>query len=419
MTNHPLKTLIADYSLLNELAENFGTPLYVYSSERLSTNLNRLNQALADNFDRYHICYAVKANSNPHLLKLLHRTLPAIGSDCASPGEIYAARLAGIDPAHSIYTGNYESNEDLKYALENGISINLDDSTSLARLARIGLPGRISFRLNPGFGRGMFPHITTGGEKAKFGVPRDKIAAVYQQAVEMGIHRFGLQCMTGSGVLDPDYFTELLTAILEAAREVEAVTGKTMEYISIGGGIGIPYRDEESPIPIDQLMSSLAKIFFSYYNRNDDNCPALWLEPGKYIIGDAGFILSRVTGLKNSYRKFVGLDAGMETILRPSLYSAYHRFLKVGYPDDEPAGKVDFTGRICENTDRQAIDRPFPAVEEGDLVAIMDAGAYGFAMASQYNSRPRPAEILLTNGQAKVIRRREDLADIYRNCDLE
>ncbi len=418
MTNHPLHNLIADSQLMENLAGKYGTPAYLYSKERLVANLNRLNNALVNHFDKYHICYAVKANSNPNLIGIMHNTLPAMGADCASPGEIHAAELAGIKPTDCIYTGNYESMADLEYALESGICINLDDISSLERLAKLKLPERLSFRLNPGFGRGAFPQITTGGDKAKFGVPRKQIVAAYRRAQELGVKRFGLQCMTGSGVQDKDYFPELLSAIIEAAIEIEKELKIRMEYISIGGGIGFPYHDDDIPYDIDRLMARLSKILYDRYDRSADDCPALWLEPGKYIIGDCGFILTRVTGIKKSYRTFIGLEAGMETILRPALYDAYHRFLKVGAPDAEATQTVDFTGRICENTDLQAIDRPFPEVEENDLVAIMDAGAYGFVMALQYNSRPRPAEVLISASVSQLIRRRETIEDIYAKCDI-
>jgi len=418
MTNHPLKELIADKAQLTALADVYDTPAYIYSNQRLQANLERLDTALKNNFDKYHICYAIKANSNPNLIAALKSQLPSLGGDCTSPGEIEAARLAGINPRDCIYTGNYESPADLQYALDSRICINLDDISSLDRLARIRLPERLSFRLNPGFGKGMFAQINTGGEKAKFGVPRRDIINAYQKALDLGVKRFGLQCMTGSGVLDKDYFAILLKAILDSAQNIETELGIKMEYISIGGGIGIPYRDEDQPIPIDYVMKKLGKIFYQYYDRKAVDCPALWLEPGKYIVGDSGFVLTRVTGIKKSYRTFIGLDAGMETLLRPALYQAYHRFLKVGDPDAESIGKVDFTGRICENTDRQAIDRPFPAVAEGDLIAIMDAGAYGFVMSQSYNSRPRPAEILLTDNGSQLIRKRETIEDIYAKCQL-
>ncbi len=418
MTSHPLIKLIADKNLLGNLADEYGTPTYIYSQPRLLDNINRLDKALRQNFDKYHICYAVKANSNPNLIAVMKAHLPNLGGDCASPGEIEAAWLAGIKSQDCIYTGNYESPADLQYALDSRICINLDDVSSLDRLARLKLPKRLSFRLNPGFGRGMFKQINTGGEKAKFGVPRHDIINAYSKALNLGVKRFGLQCMTGSGILDKDYFASLLTAILDSAKNIDTELGIKMEYISIGGGLGIPYQDKDQPLPIDYVMKQLGEVFYQYYDRKAIDCPALWLEPGKYIVGDSGFVLSRVTGIKKGYRTFIGLDAGMETILRPALYQAYHRFLKVGDPDANPVGKVDFTGQICENTDRQAIDRSFPSVAEGDLIAIMDAGAYGFVMSMNYNSRPRPSEVLLTESGSQLIRHREMIDDIYAKCIL-
>ena len=240
MTSHPLKKLIANKNLLENLATEYGTPTYFYSQQRLHSNLDRLDRALKENFKKYHICYAIKANSNPALIAAMKAHLPSLGGDCASPGEIEATHRAGIEPRDCIYTGNYESLDDLEYAVNREVCLNLDDISSLERLAGIAVPDRLSFRLNPGFGKGMFAQINTGGEKAKFGVPRHAIVQAYSQALKLGVKRFGLQCMTGSGVLDKDYFAILLKAILESAGEIDSGLGIRMEYISIGGGIGIP-----------------------------------------------------------------------------------------------------------------------------------------------------------------------------------
>ena len=412
---HPLKSIISNKDFLEQLATEFGTPLYVYDGERLKQNITRLNDALSRSFHHYKICYALKANTNPHLISLMKSAVPDMGADCSSPGELYIARKVGIPPNSCIYTGNYESPEELKFALESGVHLNLDDITSYHRLRKIGLPGEISFRLNPGFGKGTFPAIVTGGKEAKFGVPKEKILDAYQLAKNDGIQQFGMQCMPGSGNIDPDYFVQLLTAILEVARSIENKLSFQFNFISMGGGLGIPYKENERPLNISLLFEKLAEIFYTFYR--DTNAPTLFIEPGKYIVGDTGFVLSRVTGKKASYKNFIGLDAGMNTLIRPAFYDAYHRIFKVGDPDAEPAQTVDFTGSICENTDRLARERPFPEVAEGDLVAIMDAGAYGYAMANQYNTRPRPAEVLLLDGKAKLIRQRETIEDIFKLCN--
>ena len=418
-TLHPLQQLISDQALAEELATEFDTPLYVYDADRLKNNARRMDEAISGSFPKYQICYALKANTNPHILSVLLEAAPSLGADCSSPGELYAAQKLNIPPKRCIYTGNYESPVELKTALDSGVHLNLDDSSSYLRLRKVGIPTEISFRLNPGFGKGRFPAIVTAGREAKFGIPREKMVHAYRLAQDDGVERFGLQCMSGSGNLDPDYFTELLSAILTTAGEIEESLGITFEYISMGGGFGIPYQPEESPINATELFENLGKVFGEFYDRSSPDSPALFIEPGKFLVADAGFILTRVTGIKKSYKRFIGLDAGMNTLIRPALYNAYHRIFKIGEPEAPASQTADVTGAICENTDRLAVDRELPDLNEGDLVAIMDTGAYGFVLSSPYNTRPRPAEVLLENGKPRLIRKRETIAEIFAGCDWD
>ena len=413
---HPLRELIKNKKLFSEITEKHGTPLYIYDRQRIHENVTKLSNALSNSFENFHICYAIKSNSNPHLIRTMREAFPAIGGDCSSPGEIYAAELSGISPSECIYTGNYESKTDFIDALTKGCNINLDDITSLKRLHEVGLPERVSFRMNPGFGGGSYSGIITGGRDAKFGIPSEKIIDAYKTAKKLGVKRFGLQCMCGSGNLDEEFFEEVLSAILDNTRRIESELKINFEFISMGGGFGIPYQDEQTPLNFSRMFEKLAKIYYSVYS-NKSLAPSLWLEPGKSIIADAGFIISRVTGLKNSYKNFVGVDAGMETLMRPALYGAKHRIYKVGnHGNDEIT--VDFTGQICENTDRIATDRSFPLLKENDLIAIMDAGAYGYSMSHNFCTRPRSAEILLNESSFKEIRKRETIENIFSLCDL-
>ena len=416
MNRHPLYYLIQNSALMTSLAKNYGTPLYIYSEKRLLENLDRLNNALKTNFNKYHICYALKANSNPALIMKMKNHLTSLGADCSSPGELHAAKLGGIDHHECIYTGNYESQEDLQAAYNSGCHINLDDITSFHRLTKIGIPDEISFRLNPGFGKGTFSQIITAGENAKFGVPHYDIVNAYRTAKNAGVKRFGIQCMTGSGILDPDYFPALIKDILKNMNVIHQELGIRMDYISLGGGFGIPYQDGETPLDFDRVFKKVGDVFSTHFKK--DAKPSFWVEPGKSVVGDTGLLLTKVTGIKKSYKTFIGLDAGMETLMRPALYGAYHRIYKVGVPDAKLTNMVDITGRICENTDRLAVDRPFPEVSEGDLIAIMDTGAYGYAMAHQFNTRPRSAEVLINGDQSCLIRERETIQDIFRTCDV-
>ncbi|MEE2876440.1 MAG: diaminopimelate decarboxylase, partial [Candidatus Neomarinimicrobiota bacterium] len=387
-SEHPLQSIVSNQDVLEKLAQQYGTPLYVYDADRLLSNLHRLDGALTSAFTNYQICFALKANTNPHLLSLMKKSLPTLGADCSSPGELYIANQVGIEKWRRIYTGNYETPDELKLALNSVVHLNLDDSSSLDRLLKIGVPDEISFRLNPGFGSGSFPEIVTSGKEAKFGIQEHNIAEVYRRAKERGVKKFGIQCMSGSGNLDPDYFFRLLTTILTCAKRVESKLGFIFSFVSLGGGYGVPYGEGEDPLNLDEIFGKLGTTFRSFYSTSEGPSPQFVIEPGKIIIADSAFLLTRVSGIKESYKTFVGLDAGMNTFLRPALYKTYHKIYKIGNPNAPHEIVADFTGGICENTDRLATDRPFPSVKEGDLVAVMDVGAYGFSMASHYNTRP-------------------------------
>ena len=414
--SHPLKELIKNKSLFNSLAKEYGTPLYIYHKNQLIKNIKKIHTALTSNFDDFHICYTIKANSNPNIIRALKSEIPSLGADCSSPGELYAAKLGGISSNDCIFTGNYESQEDLEIAFEQKAHINLDDITSFMRLKRIGTPKEISFRLNPGFGKGAFSQVVTGGKNSKFGVPKHDIIDAYKMAKENGVENFGIQCMTGSGVLDHKYFPKLMKEILKTVELINKELKIDFHHISLGGGYGIPYSDDEISLDFNKVFHEVSEVFHSFYSGAKK--PELWIEPGKSVVGNTGILLSMVTGIKNSYKKFIGLDAGMETLMRPALYNAHHRIYKIGYPEAETTQTVDFTGRICENTDRLAIDRNFTDIDEGDLVAIMDVGAYGFTMSHQFCTRPKAAEILLDGDKSSLIRRRESINDLFSSCEV-
>ncbi len=417
MNNHPLSSLISNQNLLEKIAKKFGTPLYVYSEDRLKENISRLSNAIRNSFKNHQIYYAVKANSNIHIISTLKETLNDLGCDCSSPGELYAAKQSGVEMSDCVYTGNYESIDDLKTAYESGCEINLDDISSLNRLEAIGIPKYISFRLNPGKGHGQFKGIMTGGKDSKFGIPKEKITNAYVIAKKKGIKRFGLQCHAGSATLDIETFSEVTKLVLDSAKEIEKCIDQRLEKISIGSGFGIPYKDNDKPLDLDLLFQKIQKIFYDYYGQNSSDWPILCIEPGRILVADTGFILTKVTGVKSSYKNFIGLDAGMETLMRPALYGAFHRVQKIG-KESNNTSVYDITGRICENTDRISENYTLPKTEEGDLCAIMDTGAYGYSMSHNFNTRPRPSEILINNKNIKLIRKRESIEDLFRGCDV-
>ena len=418
MAKHPLLKEIQDNISLYEYSKKFGTPLYIYYGYQIKDNLKKINSAIQSYFNKYQIYYAVKSNNNPNLISFMYNYLPSIGADCSSPGELFAADKAGIPMENCVYTGNFESQKDLQAAYDSGCEINLDDTTSFQRLKKIGVPNYISFRLNPGIGNGRFSQIITGGKEAKFCIPKEKIIHSYKSAKKEGVKLFGLQCHSGSAILDEDYFVKNTKLILNTARTIEERIEQNLSKISIGSGFGIPYSDNEQALDLNAIFCKISQVFEDSYGTNQSDWPILCIEPGRSIIGNTCILLSSVTGIKKSYKNFIGLDAGMETLMRPALYGAQHRIYKLGTKHEIEDLPVDITGRICENTDRLAVNISFPRVVEGDLIAIMDTGAYGYAMSNQYNTRPRSAEILVNGDDYHLIRLRETIEDIFQNCNI-
>jgi len=400
---------------IKELAENYGTPLYVYDKNKIIENYNKLKSAFITNYDKTKIHFSVKSNSNIHILRIFKEL--GAGADCSSPIEYKLARLAGFEDKNILYTGNYELPEDFNdVAFSDDSKINLDDITSFDRLKKVNIPKRISFRINPGVGRGGFEGITTGGTEAKFGIPYEKALDAYKLALDNGVERFGIHMMTGSNNLEPYFFAEIVDKLMMIAGDLFNKIGKIPEYVDIGGGFGIPYSNDEQELNIERTGQMVTEVFKEKCEKYGFGTPELVLEPGRYLTANAGYLISKVTAIKHSYKTFVGLDSGMNTLIRPALYGAIHR-VEV-YDKEENTQVVNLCGQICENSDIFAKNIPFPNVEEGDIAIFRDAGAYGYVMASNYNNRFRPAEILIDKNEVKVIRRREnfdDFMNLYEN----
>ncbi len=378
-----------------ELAKVYGTPLYVYDKQII---LKRISE-LKENFPTAHICYALKANSNPQILKLIAST--GLGADCSNSVELEYAKKSGFNMENSSFTAVNPRNEDLAKALELNVMINLDDISILKRLLAIDKPQRISFRINPGFGKGKFPGIVVGGHGTKFGMNEDLAREAYRQAKEAGIERFGIHMMTGSCVLHNEYFQELTLAIQEITKHIEESVGISFEYINIGGGFGIPYEPHEKALDIKHV----AHLVNSSFKHN----AKLALEPGRYIVGESGFLLTQVTTIKNN---IIGVDAGMSTLLRPALYNAYHPIVLANNIDAPFTQEANIAGPCCENTDFFAKNRAMPTVIEGNILAVTHTGAYSFVMASRYNGQLLPTEVLVDGENHKIIRKREKVEDL-------
>ncbi len=395
---------------IKELAKQYGTPVYVYDKGMIIQNYSTLKKAFAKYYSKTKIHFSVKANSNIKLLSIFKEI--GSGADCSSPIELILAEKSGFSQENLLYTGNYESYLDLEQALLSNVTINLDDINSFKRLMKIRLPERISFRINPGIGRGGFEGIVTGGTDAKFGIPYENALEAYKLAKESGVKRFGIHMMTGSNNLEPYYFAEIVDKLMTIAGDIFTKLEIIPEFVDIGGGFGVPYNDNEEPLNVDLTARLVTEMFTEKCNKYGFGEPYLFLEPGRYLIANSGYLISNVTGIKNSYKKFVGIDSGMNTLLRPALYGARHR-IEV-YDKNENQQIVNICGQICENSDIFSLLQPFPDVEEDDIVVIHDVGAYGYVMASNYNNRLRPPEVIVDGDKHELIRRRENIDDVLR-----
>jgi diaminopimelate decarboxylase len=401
-----------------DLAQEYGTPLYVVDEMRVRENYRRVYQAFSQEYKKFQIYYAAKANTNLAVMRILEEE--GSGIDAVSPGEIYTSLLAGFEPERILYTGNNVTTSELEFALKSGVRINVDSISQLQRLAE--LPGsdglKISFRVNPMVGAGHHDHCITGGELSKFGIMEQEAVEVYNMALDLGFSPVGIHTHIGSGILDPEPFKLAVQVLMDVAGRVHGETGINFEFIDFGGGLGIPYTPDEPQLEIETFAKEITGLFKEkIYEYGLDN-PTLCIEPGRYIVGDASYLLTRINTIKQSYRKFIGVDAGFNTLLRPTMYGSYHHILVADKPDAKAQENLDVAGNICESGDLFARDRPLPEIREGNVLAIMNAGAYAFSMASQYNSRPRPAEVIVREGKVDVIRERETFADLLSKQNL-
>lgn len=393
------------------LARDYGTPLYVTSEGRLRENYRRFASA----FPGAQIFFAAKSNNNIVVQKILAQE--GAGADAFSDGEIYLARLAGIPPEKILFTGNSKTDSELRYAVEADTMVSVDSHDELLSLSTIakqaGKEIKIAFRVNPDVDASAHPKLATGLGKSKFGIPREQIVDIYREAKALpGVKPVGIHCHIGSQILETSPFTEAVNKMMDL---VERICGFVdLEWVDLGGGFGIPYQKGiKSPTPKDWADAILpafkarcAKLGIS---------PELHLEPGRYIVADTTVLLMHVNTVKRSSSTFVGTDAGFNTLIRPAMYDSYHEAVIANRADEAPAGKYTVVGPICESGDILATDRQLPAVRKGDIVALLDAGAYGFCMSSQYVGRPRCAEVLVHGGQAELIRKRETYDDLLQN----
>ena len=395
------------------LAEKFDTPLYVISEKRIRDNYQRLQEALTRNYKKVKVFYAVKANGNLAVL----RTLESEGAnvDVVSPGEVLMAQTSGFTSERILFTGTSVRKDELEFLTDRNVTINIDSQSQLNRLLKIATPKSLSVRINPEVGAGHHEHCITAGKQSKFGIWEQDVPAVYSTAKKAGVERFGIHMHIGSGILEPQPFLLALEKLLSIAKKVHEQLGIDFEFIDVGGGIGVPYKPEDKQLDLQVLSEKMFALFKAKLSEYELGEPFLYVEPGRYLVADAGTLLTSVNTVKlTPYRKFVGVDAGFNTLVRPAMYGSYHAVIVANKLDATEEEKYDVAGPICESGDLLATDRLLPQIEEGDLLAVLNAGAYGFSMSSQYNARPRAAEIMVKNGKFKLVRGREQAEDLMR-----
>lgn len=391
-----------------DIATKVGTPFYLYSKNTFTSHYQAVDRAFGD--VGHVICYSVKANSNVAILKML--STEGAGADVVSGGELFRALKGGIDPQKIVYAGLGKTTEEIEYALKEKIlCFNVESAQELMLInevaQKMGVQAPVALRVNPDVDPRTHPYIATGLKKSKFGIPLKEAMAEYEVAFKLpGLNPIGVHQHIGSQIMDASPFEASLRKVANLAKSLR-VLGMDIRYVNIGGGFGIQYTDEEAQQP-DHFAQAIVPIL------KESGCEVI-MEVGRMIAGNAGILVTRVLfNKKTEEKKFVVVDAAMNDLIRPSLYNAEHHIGPVNYRDGAPEEKVDIVGPICESGDFLAQDRSIPEVQQGDLLAVFTAGAYGFAMASNYNSRRRTPEILVSGKKAYVIRRRECYEDLVR-----
>lgn len=392
---------------VEKIAKEVGTPFYLYSKETLEHHFKVFDKAFSD---VPHItCYAVKANSNIAVLDIFGRL--GGGADIVSGGELFRALRAGMSPDKIVYSGVGKKVEEIDFALKSDILMfNIESPQELEvinqRAGNLGKKARISIRINPDVDPKTHPYISTGLKKSKFGIDIKKALNEYRRARELNnIEVVGVDCHIGSQITEIGPFKDAIRKIKELVVTLTS-EGFAIKYLDLGGGLGIPYNAEEPPQPDEYARTIIEEV-------RGLGC-TLILEPGRLLVGNAGILVTKVLYTKDAEEKsFVIVDAGMNDLIRPSIYGSFH-FIQAVKKEERKNAMVDVVGPVCESGDFLAKERQMPEARQGELLAVMSGGAYGFAMASNYNSRPRVAEVLVQGDRYHIIRKRETFEDLIR-----
>ena len=398
---------------INKLLDKYETPLYVYDEMGIKNTMNNLINIFNKKFNFQHF-FAVKALPNPNILKIIIQQ--GSGLDCSSLTELKIAESLKLDSNKIIFTSNYTSTEDLKYAFDMGVIINLDDYSLINKLYNIynKFPEKIFFRLNPGIGNtdSVVKSNILGGPEAKFGISPENIIKCYKLSKKLGCKEYGIHMMTGSCILNNNYWSKSIKILIDNIIKIENEVDIKIKYVNIGGGIGIPYKLDEKSVDLEELVDNIYNIFI----KNNRELPVLYMENGRYITGPYGWLISKCNCVKISFDSiYYGLDACMSNLMRPGMYNSYHH-ISVLNKNNNNLINANVVGTLCENNDWFAKKRLLPLCCEDDIFIIHDTGAHSHSMGFQYNGKLRSSEILYTeNKEFKIIRKKETIEDYLIN----
>jgi len=397
-----------------QLTEKYGTPLYVYNENILRERCRDMKGLIS--YKNFTVNYSPKANGNLELIKIIRSE--GLRVDAMSPGEIYVNMLAGFKPEEILYISNNVSEDEFRYAINVGVKISVDSVSQLELFGRINPGGKVAFRLNPGVGAGHHEKVVTGGQKTKFGIELSSIPEVKRISVEYNLKIIGINQHIGSLFMDGEVYLQSAGSILSVAKQFD-----DLEFIDMGGGFGIPYKKQASQPRLDlkvlgEKLSEVIHTFLKEYKKEIE----FKIEPGRYIVAESSILLGKVNAVKKNYKtKYIGTDLGFNVLIRPAMYDSHHD-VEIYRKSSTPSLKeetVSIVGNICETGDIIAKERNLPEIFENDILGVLDSGAYGYSMSSNYNNRLRPVEVLIgENGDPRIIRKRDTLEDLVRNFIL-
>ena len=407
-----------DPLILLRAAEKYGTPVYVYDENTIRKNFREFLLAFRSRYQKTKIFYSYKANTNLAILHILKQE--GAKADVVSGGELKAALRIGLKGEEIIFTNNAKTMDELTMAIDYDVIINIDSIDELYKVYEIskskGKITPISIRVNPSIDAKTHPKISTGMKESKFGIHIDDNSALkaYRLARDLeNINVLGVHMHIGSQITEKSPFIHATERLMEFVKILKDKLNVSLKFVDIGGGLGIKYRNERILTP-NELADAVLPII-KKWNKDIGYEPEIWVEPGRYIVGNAGILLCEVQSVKETpYRRFINLNCGFNTLIRPVMYGSYHRIENITKTEINKEVDYDIVGNICESGDIFAKKRKLPKTDAGDIIAIYDVGAYGFSMSSQYNSRPRPAEVLLWEDSAELIRERENYDDLFR-----